>query len=115
MGTDVRVPEISPGQLRSVEETVERRGAFLTRFTGLPLLSLEATLFGVRGFGFAPTDHGRRAFRDRYERNKRRLGKQRGAKVAQLDIARQISDAIWHMLTRNQPFAPASAKCTLAA
>ena len=55
------------------------------------------------------------AFRDRYERNKRRLGKQRGAKVAQIDIARQISEAIWHMLTRNQPFAPASAKDTLVA
>jgi transposase len=54
-------------------------------------------------------------FRDRYERNKRRLGKQRGAKTAQVDIARQLSEAIWHMLTRNQPFAPASAKCTLAA
>ena len=37
---------------------------------------------------------------------KRRLGKQRGAKVAQIDIARQLADAIWHMLTRNQPFAP---------
>jgi transposase len=55
------------------------------------------------------------AFRDRYERNKRRLGKQRGAKVAQVDIARRISNAIWHMLTRNQPFAPASAECTLVA
>jgi transposase len=55
------------------------------------------------------------AYRDRYQRNKRRLGKQRGAKVAQVDIARQISEAIWHMLTRNQPFAPASAKDTLAA
>ena len=55
------------------------------------------------------------AFRDRYERNKRRLGKQRGAKVAQVDIARRIAEAIWHMLTRNQPFAPASAKDTLVA
>src|SRR6266566_4098848 len=55
------------------------------------------------------------AFRDRYEHNKRRLGKQRGAKVAQVDIARRIAEAIWHMLTRNQPFAPASAKDTLVA
>jgi transposase len=54
-------------------------------------------------------------FRDRYERNKRRLGRQRGAKVAQIDVARRISDAIWHMLTRGEPFAPASAKDTLAA
>ena len=38
-----------------------------------------------------------------------RLGKQRGAKVAQIDLARRLSEAIWHMLTRNQPFAPAGA------
>jgi transposase len=54
-------------------------------------------------------------FRDRYERNKHRLGKQRGARVAQVDIARQISESIWHMLTRNQPFAPAGAKWPLVA
>jgi transposase len=46
-------------------------------------------------------------YRERYERNKQRLGKQRGAKVAQIDIARKLTEAIWHMLTRNEPFAPA--------
>ncbi len=55
------------------------------------------------------------AYRDRYQRNKHRLGKQRGAKVAQVDIARRLSEAIWQMLTRNQPFAPASATRALAA
>jgi cob(I)alamin adenosyltransferase len=60
-------------------------------------------------------DCHRDVFRDRYERNKLRLGKQRGAKVAPVDVARRISDAIWHMLTRNEPFAPASAKDTLVA
>jgi len=45
-------------------------------------------------------------------RNKRRLGKQRGAKVAQVDIARRLAEAIWHMLTRSQPFAPAGANRT---
>jgi len=54
-------------------------------------------------------------YRDRYQRTKRRLGKQRGAKVAQVDIARRLAEAIWHMLTRNQPFAPAGATKTLAA
>jgi transposase len=47
-------------------------------------------------------------YRARYQRNKQRLGKQRGAKVAQIDIARKLTEAIWHMLTRNQPFAPAA-------
>ena len=44
------------------------------------------------------------AYADRYQRNKRRLGKQRGAKVAQVDIARRLTMAIWHMLTRNEEF-----------
>jgi transposase len=54
-------------------------------------------------------------YRDRYQTTKRRLGKQRGAKVAQVDIARRLAEAIWHMLTRNQPFAPAGATRALAA
>ena len=48
-------------------------------------------------------------YRDRYQRTKARLGKQRGAKVAQVDLARRLAEAIWHMLTHNQPFAPADA------
>jgi transposase len=54
-------------------------------------------------------------YRGRYLRMKRRLGKQRGAKVAQIDIARRLAAAIWHMLTRGQPFAPAGARTPLAA
>jgi hypothetical protein len=37
-------------------------------------------------------------YRARYQRNKQRLGKQRGANVAQIDIARKLTEAIWHML-----------------
>ena len=55
------------------------------------------------------------AYAERYQRNKRRLGKQRGAKVAQVDIARRLSHAIWHMLSRNQEFAPRGAAFRLAA
>jgi transposase len=55
------------------------------------------------------------AFAERYQRTKKRLGKQRGAKVAQVDIARRLAHAIWHMLTRNQPFAPRGAAFRLAA
>jgi transposase len=54
-------------------------------------------------------------YRDRYQRTKARLGKQRGAKVAQIDVARRLAEAIWHMLTRNRPFAPAGATPALAA
>jgi transposase len=54
-------------------------------------------------------------YRERYQRNKRRLGKQRGAKVAQVDIARRLAHAIWHMLTRNEEFAPRGAAFRLAA
>jgi transposase len=55
------------------------------------------------------------AYAKRYQRNKRRLGKQRGAKVAQVDIARRLTHAIWHMLTRNEEFAPRGAAFRLAA
>jgi transposase len=44
-------------------------------------------------------------YRDRYERTKHRLGRQRGAKVARVDIARQLAEAIWHVLSKNEPFA----------
>jgi transposase len=54
-------------------------------------------------------------YRERYQRTKARLGKQRGAKVAQVDIARRLAEAIWHMLTTHQPFAPAGATAALAA
>jgi transposase len=59
---------------------------------------LEATMHALR----------HEAYQERYQRNKQRLGRQRGAKVAQLDIARKLAEAIWHMLTTNQPFNPAS-------
>jgi transposase len=55
------------------------------------------------------------AYRERYRRNKRRLGKQRGAKVAQIDIARRLAHAIWHMLSRKEEFAPRGAAFRLAA
>ncbi len=55
------------------------------------------------------------AYRARYQHIKARLGRHRGAKVAQIDIARRLAEAIWHMLTRYQPFAPAGATPALAA
>jgi transposase len=63
------------------------------------------------------TGHASRhpAYRDRYERTKLRLGKQRGPKVAQVELARRLAEAIWHMLTTNQPFAPAGATAPMTA
>ena len=66
---------------------------------------LEATMHALRHPAYA----------ERYQRNKRRLGKQRGAKVAQIDIARKLTVAIWHMLTHNESFAPRGAAFRLAA
>jgi transposase len=54
-------------------------------------------------------------YQERYQRTKIRLGKQRGPKVAQVDLARRLTHAIWHMLTKNQPFAPAGATAPMAA
>jgi transposase len=47
--------------------------------------------------------------RDRYQQTKARIGKQRGAKAAQIDLARRLTEAIWHMQTREQPLAPKGA------
>jgi transposase len=49
-----------------------------------------------------------------YQQTKKRAGKQRGAKVAQITVARKLTEATWYMLTRNQPFAPAGAARCLA-
>jgi transposase len=54
-------------------------------------------------------------YRDRYQQTKARIGKQRGAKVAQIDLARRLAEAIWHMLSRDEPFAPKGATDPLAA
>ena len=54
-------------------------------------------------------------YRDRHQHTKKRLGKQRGAKVAHVDTARRLAEAIWYMLSRNQPFAPRGASSPLAA
>jgi transposase len=84
----------------------DRRGP-LTKHgpTYLRWALLEATMHALKHPAYAA----------RYQRNKRRLGKQRGAKVAQIDIARRLCHAIWHMLTRDEQFAPRGAAFRLAA
>jgi transposase len=61
--------------------------------------------------------HGARhpVYQERYQRTARRLGRQRGTKIARVDIARRMAESIWHMLTTEQPFAPAGAAKVLAA
>jgi transposase len=54
------------------------------------------------------------AYHDLYQSTKKRLGKQRGPRVAQVVVARKLAEAIWHMLNRNEPFAPAGATRCLA-
>ena len=54
-------------------------------------------------------------YRARYQATKKRVGRQRGAKVAQIQLARTLTEAIWQMLIRNQSFAPAGAAFPLAA
>jgi transposase len=55
------------------------------------------------------------AYRHHYQRTKARLGRQRGPKVARVDIARRLAEAIWHMLTKNQVFQPAGPTHALVA
>ena len=54
-------------------------------------------------------------YAERYERTSTRLGRQRGKKIARVDIARRLAEAIWHMLRKGQAFAPAGAASDLAA
>lgn len=53
-------------------------------------------------------------YAERYKRTAKRLGRSRGKKIARVDIARRLAEAIWHMLSINQPFAPADAAPNLA-
>lgn len=55
------------------------------------------------------------AYRHRFDSTVRRLGKQRGVKVARIVVARELATAIWHMLNRNEPFAPAGPERALVA
>jgi transposase len=69
---------------------------------------LEATMHALR----------HPVYSERYQRTKKRAGRQRGAKVAQVEIARRLTRAIWHMLTSNEPFnaqAPGGVALRLAA
>jgi transposase len=57
-------------------------------------------------------------YAQRYQQLKKHVGRQRGSKVAQIDLARRLAEAIWYMLTRSQPFqpfTPAGATSPLAA
>ncbi len=78
----------------------DRRGP-LTKHgpTYLRWALLEATMHALR----------HPAYTERYQHTKRRLGKQRAAKVAQVDIARRLAHAIWHMHSRKEKFAPRGA------
>jgi len=46
-------------------------------------------------------------YAEHYQRTAARLGPQRGKKVARVELARKLGEAIWHMLTKGEPFAPA--------
>ena len=50
------------------------------------------------------------AYAAHYQRTAARLGRQRGRKIARVEIARRLTEAIWHMLTNNQSFAPAKSR-----
>ena len=55
------------------------------------------------------------AYADHYQRTRARLGRQRGSKVARVEVARKLAEAAWHMLTKSEPFAPARSHRPLAA
>jgi transposase len=54
-------------------------------------------------------------YRPIVERMRARHGRNRGSKIAAIEIGRRLTEAIWHTLTNNQPFAPAGAPTPVAA
>jgi transposase len=48
-------------------------------------------------------------YRPVLERMRERHGPRRGSALAAVEIARRLTEAIWWMLSRNRPFAPAGA------
>ena len=54
-------------------------------------------------------------YRDHYQRTAKRLGRGRGRKIARVEVARRLTEAIWHMLTRGQQFAPQGPDSSLVA
>jgi transposase len=54
-------------------------------------------------------------YRPIVERMRARHGRPRGSKIAAIEIGRRLTEAIWHMLTHDRPFAPAGAPTPLAA
>jgi transposase len=54
-------------------------------------------------------------YRQRYERTRRRLGKQRGRQIARVELARELATAIWYMLTRQEPFRAVGPRSCLVA
>jgi transposase len=54
-------------------------------------------------------------YRPIVERMRARHGRKRGSKIAAIEIGRHLTEAIWHMLTNDRPFAPAGAPTPVAA
>jgi len=46
-------------------------------------------------------------YTEHYQRTKTRLGRSRGPKVARVEVARKLTEAIWHMLQTGSFFSPA--------
>ncbi len=130
----VTVPGIGPVLAYTMASEIGDIGRFsspkkLTGYTGLCPLVRQSGDRDVRGplakngpkylrwaLIEAATHAARDArYRERYERTKQRLGRQRGAKVARIDIARKLAEAIWHVLTKHEPFAPAGPSILLVA
>jgi transposase len=54
-------------------------------------------------------------YRPIVERMRTRHGRVRGSKIAAIEIGRRLTEAIWHMLSDDRPFAPAGASTPVAA
>jgi transposase len=51
-------------------------------------------------------------YKDHYDRTKARLGRHRGAKVARIEVASKLAEAVWPMRQTGSTFAPARSPAT---
>ena len=105
----------SPAKLCGYTRAVPARAAVWRRRRPRPALQARPQVPALGAVRGRPEPRKHPYYAERYQHTKRRLGRQRGPKVAQIDLARRLTEAIWHMLTHNQPFAPAGATYRLAA
>ena len=91
------IAEISrflPGEAHRLHRPVRARRTIRPHRPARPALQARALVSALGADGGRDRRFLAPLYRERYQRTRRRLGRQRGPKVAQIDLARQLTEAI---------------------